>query len=176
MIVEIALGIILAVIILALLPAILELGIVVSGFLLVVSAGGLLIYWAVYHTSDLAIFFSFIGVFSVGSALAHYISKKTGLTVGELGVLAFFALLTAVFGGVAVAAYQDSGEFTKVLWLLPFFVLWAIVTVILRERVKKRPDGAPTPETHVHCPDCRKLILKEAHVCKHCGCRLVPQL
>lgn len=35
--------------------------------------------------------------------------------------------------------------------------------------------GTPTPETHVKCPDCRELILKEARVCKHCGCRLLPQ-
>lgn len=36
------------------------------------------------------------------------------------------------------------------------------------------PTG-PTPETHVRCPDCRELILKEARKCKHCGCRLIPQ-
>lgn len=33
----------------------------------------------------------------------------------------------------------------------------------------------PTPETHVKCPDCRELVLNEARVCKHCGCKLVPQ-
>lgn len=33
----------------------------------------------------------------------------------------------------------------------------------------------PTPETHVKCPDCAELIMKEARVCKHCGCRLIPQ-
>jgi TM2 domain-containing membrane protein YozV len=33
----------------------------------------------------------------------------------------------------------------------------------------------PRPDTHVRCPDCRELIIKEARVCKHCGCRLVPQ-
>lgn len=33
---------------------------------------------------------------------------------------------------------------------------------------------APTPETHVRCPDCQELILKEARKCKHCGCALVP--
>ena len=32
----------------------------------------------------------------------------------------------------------------------------------------------PTPETHVKCPDCRELVLREARVCKHCGCKLVP--
>jgi hypothetical protein len=36
----------------------------------------------------------------------------------------------------------------------------------------KLPPGAPTPETHVVCPDCAELIRKEARVCKHCGCRI----
>ena len=35
--------------------------------------------------------------------------------------------------------------------------------------------NAPTPETHLRCPDCKELVLKEARVCKHCGCKLVPQ-
>ncbi len=33
----------------------------------------------------------------------------------------------------------------------------------------------PTPETHVHCPDCRELVPKETRVCEHCGCKLIPQ-
>ena len=32
-----------------------------------------------------------------------------------------------------------------------------------------------SPDTHVKCPDCAELIKREARVCKHCGCRLVPQ-
>ena len=32
-----------------------------------------------------------------------------------------------------------------------------------------------TPETHVHCPDCRELVRKEARKCKHCGSALTPQ-
>lgn len=32
-----------------------------------------------------------------------------------------------------------------------------------------------TPNTHVKCPDCRELILKDARKCKHCGCTLMPQ-
>jgi len=39
---------------------------------------------------------------------------------------------------------------------------------------RANPDGA-TPDTHVKCPDCAELIRREARVCKHCGCRLVPQ-
>jgi predicted RNA-binding Zn-ribbon protein involved in translation (DUF1610 family) len=33
---------------------------------------------------------------------------------------------------------------------------------------------APTSQTHVKCPDCRELVLKEARVCKHCHCQLIP--
>ena len=36
--------------------------------------------------------------------------------------------------------------------------------------------NAPTPKTHVKCPDCRELVIADATVCKHCSCRLVPQL
>ena len=32
----------------------------------------------------------------------------------------------------------------------------------------------PTPDTHVKCPDCRELVLKDARKCKHCGCTLIP--
>ena len=32
-----------------------------------------------------------------------------------------------------------------------------------------------TAATHVKCPDCAELVRREAKVCKHCGCRLVPQ-
>ena len=32
-----------------------------------------------------------------------------------------------------------------------------------------------TPDTHVKCPDCRELVIKDARKCKHCGTALVPQ-
>lgn len=35
--------------------------------------------------------------------------------------------------------------------------------------------NAPTPDTHVKCPDCRELVFKDAIKCKHCGCKLIPQ-
>jgi len=40
---------------------------------------------------------------------------------------------------------------------------------------KKVSKTEPNPDTHVKCPDCRELVLKEASVCKHCGCKLIPQ-
>ena len=35
--------------------------------------------------------------------------------------------------------------------------------------------GEPDPTQVWRCPDCRELVLREARVCKHCGCRIVPQ-
>jgi hypothetical protein len=51
--------------------------------------------------------------------------------------------------------------------LLPLFSLIAVLILPSRK-------NAPTPRTHVKCPDCKELVLKEANICKHCGCRLVP--
>lgn len=35
--------------------------------------------------------------------------------------------------------------------------------------------GRPiTPDTHVHCPDCRELVRKDARKCKHCHTALTP--
>lgn len=38
-----------------------------------------------------------------------------------------------------------------------------------------RSKDEPSPRTHVKCPECREFVLKEASVCKHCRCKLVPQ-
>jgi len=62
------------------------------------------------------------------------------------------------------------------LWLtIPLHIIYGAVSN--RTVVQAAPDGsAPTPETHVRCPDCAELVLKQAKVCKHCHCKLVPQL
>jgi hypothetical protein len=39
----------------------------------------------------------------------------------------------------------------------------------------KDEENKPSFSSHVKCPDCRELVLKEARVCKHCGCKLIPQ-
>lgn len=57
-----------------------------------------------------------------------------------------------------------------------WFILGLIGPIIAFFAVVLMPKvvPGPTPETHVKCPDCRELILKDAKVCKHCGCKLVP--
>jgi hypothetical protein len=39
----------------------------------------------------------------------------------------------------------------------------------------KKDNDRPNPDTHVKCPDCRELVLRDARRCKHCGCTLIPQ-
>jgi hypothetical protein len=39
----------------------------------------------------------------------------------------------------------------------------------------KYRSGVPTADTHVKCPDCKELVKKEASVCPHCQCKLIPQ-
>jgi hypothetical protein len=40
---------------------------------------------------------------------------------------------------------------------------------------RKLSELPRSPETHVKCPDCRELVLKDARKCRYCGCTLVPQ-
>ena len=49
--------------------------------------------------------------------------------------------------------------------------LWAAIWCSTGNVEEKGPD----PKTHVKCPECRELVLRDARKCKHCGCRLIPQ-
>lgn len=59
-----------------------------------------------------------------------------------------------------------------VLGLL-FSILALLIVVVLPSL--KPADAKPTPDTHIKCPDCREFVLRDARVCKHCGCKLIPQ-
>ena len=54
---------------------------------------------------------------------------------------------------------------------IPFAIIGAIIGLILDYFSKSKPNE----DTHVKCPDCRELVLKDARKCKHCGCNLTPQ-
>jgi hypothetical protein len=79
----------------------------------------------------------------------------------------------AVLTGIAASSRGRSGFIWFLLGL--FFSLLALIAVLVLQS-KKRDPNAPTPDTHVRCPDCKELVLKEARVCKHCGCKLIPQV
>jgi len=58
-------------------------------------------------------------------------------------------------------------------WALMLTIpLHLIYTAVLRRGQKHEPE---TWRTHVRCPECKELVLNEARVCKHCGCKLIPQ-
>lgn len=79
-----------------------------------------------------------------------------------------FAITSAI-----VAASRGRSGFG---WFLLgcIFGFFALIVVALLPS-KKRDPNAPTPETHVKCPDCRELVIRDARKCKHCGVSLIPQ-
>jgi hypothetical protein len=87
----------------------------------------------------------------------------------ELSLFLFWFGIAFVTG-VAASARGRNG-FGWFLLGLVFSPLALIAVLVL----PKLDPNAPTPETHLRCPDCKELVLKEARVCKHCGCKLIPQ-
>lgn len=58
---------------------------------------------------------------------------------------------------------------------IPAHLIYAAVSQ--RSSAPARPiaaPDAPSPLTHVRCPDCRELVRNDASKCKHCGTALVP--
>lgn len=85
----------------------------------------------------------------------------------------------ALWVGSAVACWviaNNKARLAGVWALLGFFLGPLVVLAILVLPSLERDKNAPTPKTHVKCPDCRELVLIDAKVCKHCGCRLTPLL
>ena len=99
------------------------------------------------------------------------------------GALAIKLAVSAMLSNTPLSSEQ---AFT---WTVGIFVAWFIgltVAAVFGSKAKKLkleagiawPDSKevkPTPATHVRCPDCREFVLKDANVCKHCGCNLIPQ-
>lgn len=81
-----------------------------------------------------------------------------------LFIYLFIAILSAI------SAHARGRGFGSWLLLGILFGPLALIAVLVMQNRK----GLPTPATHVKCPDCRELVLKDAKVCKHCGCKLVP--
>lgn len=84
----------------------------------------------------------------------------------------FLWFIFAVIVGVGASSRGRSGFGWFVLAML-ISPLLAVILLVLLPSLRSTPGG-PTPDTHVKCPDCAELVLREARVCKHCGCRLAP--
>ena len=80
---------------------------------------------------------------------------------------------------VATAIVASSKGRASFGWFIlgAFFSLIALLLVIVlpSQKAPPRDPNAPSPDTHVRCPDCREFVYKDARKCKHCGITLVPQ-
>lgn len=79
----------------------------------------------------------------------------------------------------AIVAYSKSHRQRDLIAVLNFLFGWTVVGWLIclgwaAGNAKDDPP-LPSPETHVRCPDCAELVLRQAKVCKHCGCKLTPQ-
>ncbi len=84
---------------------------------------------------------------------------------------------TAIASGILCAVVAQIKNYSGPTWFLAgfFFPVVAPVVIIFFKNTLTEENAAPSPATHVKCPDCKELVRKEANVCKHCGCKLVPQ-
>jgi hypothetical protein len=97
---------------------------------------------------------------------------------GGMMELFLFWFIFAVVIGVAASSRGRSGLGWWLLAMIISPVLALVLLVLLpslRAEAVATGHSIPTPDTHVKCPDCAELVLREARVCKHCGCKLVPQ-
>jgi hypothetical protein len=93
----------------------------------------------------------------------------------ETAIIILLSLLI-YFAPSIVASYRKHKS-TGAIQAVNFFLGWTLVGWLwaLIWANTGNIDDSPTPETHIKCPDCRELILRDARVCKHCGCKLIPQ-
>lgn len=85
--------------------------------------------------------------------------------------IAFFWILLSAAVGVFAAKRGRNA----VGWFVISAFLSPLIGLIFCLLVKDLSSQEVSPDTHVKCPDCRELVLKDARKCKHCGCALVPQ-
>lgn len=87
-------------------------------------------------------------------------------------VLVIWIILSA-----ALWAFASNRGRSGFMWFLLSLVISPLLAFVLLLVLRnlKEDEGKPNPNTHVRCPDCREFVLKEAKVCKHCGCKLIPE-
>ena len=126
------------------------------------------------------------------AAVGFYICSQLyqGFKAGISGDDARMHCMTCGTDAQATDYTKGSIWIEVVLWLC--FIVPGLIYSIWRQTNKATkcpacgsghlvPQSSPaatnsvSPDTHVKCPDCRELVLKDARKCKHCGCALIPQ-
>lgn len=108
--------------------------------------------------------------------------KRIGYLLVVIGALTFLYAIAIFDTTVAVDAYNRVHNFgllreqENMIWLSGA-IAGAGFLVILNSSKKVSLGGllgTSADEDRVRCPDCAELVLREALVCKHCGCRITP--
>lgn len=88
-------------------------------------------------------------------------------------------VLAIVYFLPAANAYSKRHSGRAWILVVNLFLGWTLlgwfVALAWSAGSAKDAPSAPSSATHVRCPDCAELIRKEARVCRHCGCKLLPQ-
>ena len=84
-----------------------------------------------------------------------------------------FYPMFAIAAGIFASSRGRSG-FGWFLISLLISPLLSFIFLLVLQNLKEK-SMMPNSDTHVKCPDCSELVLKEARVCKHCRCKLIPQ-
>jgi hypothetical protein len=95
------------------------------------------------------------------------------ITPGRNAVdLLLIIIISAIVSAILCAIVAGAKKHSIPLWFIAglFFPVVAPVVIIF---FRQAPPG---PSTHAKCPDCKEFIRKDAIVCKHCGCKVTPQV
>mgnify|MGYP000022813459 CR=1 FL=1 len=128
---------------------------------------------------------------AVGGAVLGLFASSIGKTLRYIflsgAVVILVAPLASCFSaaslidkqGAAVAAVVGIGSMFVGFFAFFAAAIYLVIGLLIgRDSAPKKAVvtvDAPTPETHVRCPDCAELVRKEATKCRHCGCVLVAQ-
>jgi hypothetical protein len=88
-----------------------------------------------------------------------------------------FLLIVWILNGIITAVIAQFKNHNGPLWFILglFFPTIALIIIIFFKETITPENAKPNPNSHVKCPDCAEIIRREAKICKHCGCKLVPQ-
>jgi hypothetical protein len=90
--------------------------------------------------------------------------------------LFFWAILSILVGVFAQRrGRMGFGYFMLSLMFSPLLIWLVVLAIGPAPAAAALVAEAPSPKTHIRCPDCREFVLKDARKCKHCGAALVPQ-
>ncbi len=95
------------------------------------------------------------------------VELTTGFLLFLLALVLY--LLPGIYASIHKHRHRQMIVLTNVLfgWTV---IGWIVVAVWASSKARD-DQPAPSEQTHRKCPDCAELILKEARVCKHCGCK-----